>query len=91
MLQLSQFGMRSFVLYFLHFLNDTSFPQELVGSVQPRAIAVSRSRIVGAGTRAAQEITAEGFGAQLLRTTEKINYGGIAGEEHDVSLISFVH
>ena len=78
-------------MFFLHFLNDTSFPQELVDSVQPRATAVSRSRIAGAGTMAAQEIAAEDVGAQLLQTTEKINCGGTAGEEHDVSLISFAH
>jgi len=57
--------------------------QELVGSVQQRATAVSRSHIAGAGIRAAQEIAAEDFGAQLLQTTEKTNCGGTAGEEHD--------
>ena len=48
--------------------------------------AVYRSRIAGAVTMVAQEIVVEDDGAPLLRTTGKTNYGGTAGEEHDVSM-----
>jgi len=50
---------------------------------------VSRSRIAGVDTMAAQELDAEGAGAQSHLTTERINCGGTAGEEDDVKILFY--
>jgi len=63
-------------------MTSTGF-QENVDFAQRKDTAVSRSRIAGVDTMAAQELDAEGAGAQSHLTTERINCGGTAGEEDD--------